>query len=247
MVQVIERVGALLGAFSHGESELSLIECAERSGLSKSTTHRLLVAMAEIGLVERIGNANWRIGGFVVQLATMRLANTDLHSEVAPAVHRLGKQFGAATALSVPNGSEMVYIERTESPLPFAPAAKLGSTAPFWAGASGRAVASSLSAEALSALLKSATFTALPKDARSRVEADIEETRSRGYSIDPGDFIDGVAGVAVALGRSGDPVAAISLLVSPDRMTPDLTRQMGEALVGIAKHAVSTNYLLSAG
>jgi hypothetical protein len=28
-------------------------------------------------------------------------------------------------------------------------------------------------------------------------------------------------------------------------MTPDLTRDMGEALVGVAKHAVSTNYLLA--
>jgi DNA-binding IclR family transcriptional regulator len=99
--------------------------------------------------------------------------------------------------------------------------------------------------EARAALLSSATFTDLPRTVRTLVERDIEETQSRGYAVDLGQPIEGVAGVAVALGRPGDPVAAISLLVSPDRMTPDLTRDMGEALVGVAKHAVSTNYLLA--
>jgi DNA-binding IclR family transcriptional regulator len=246
MVQVIERVGALLGAFSHERSELSLIDCAERSGLSKSTTHRLLVAMAEIGLVERVGNANWRIGGFVVQLATQRLAHTDLLSEVAPAVHELGMRFGAATALSIPNGTEMVYIERTESPLPFAPAAKLGSTAPFWAGASGRAVVALMTPDARDGLLQSPTFSALPKATQTLVRTEISATQDRGYATDGGELIDGVAGVAVALGRIGDPVAAISLLVTPDRMEPGFVKEMGSALVEVASHAVSTNYLLNA-
>lgn len=245
MVQVVERVGAILDAFLHGEGELSLVDCVEHSGLSRSTTHRLLVAMAEVGLVERTGNANWRIGGLVVQLATRRLAHTDLLREVAPALHDLGKRFRAATALSIPNAAEMVYIERTESPLLYAPAAQLGSTAPFWKGASGHAVAALMTDEARDDLLQSASFTEQSPAIRSLVQGDIQQTQSRGYAVDRGELIEGVGGVAVALGRPGDPVAAISLLVTPDRMTAELIEEMGEALAQIARHAVSTSYLVT--
>ena len=142
MVQVVDRVGALLRAFSDMEPELTLGECAERSGLSKSSAHRLLAALAEIGLVERLQNSSWRIGGFVVQLAAIRLSHVNLRGEVAGQLRALGLRFQAATAFSVPNGSDMIYIDRTDSPLPFAPNARLGSTAPMWAGAAGRALLS---------------------------------------------------------------------------------------------------------
>lgn len=243
MVQVVDRVGALLRAFSDAEPELTLGECAERSGLTKSSAHRLLAALAEIGLVERMENFSWRVGGFAVQLAAIRLSQVNLRGEVVGQLRALGQRFQAATAFSVPNGSDMIYIERTDSPLPFAPSASLGSTAPMWAGAAGRAVLSAMDSGARAAHLSSPAWDELPGDVRESVQRDIEEASLRGYSIDRGQFFEGVAGVAVPLGRRHEPVAALSLILSPDRLTPSLIAEMGDALIELAKRASAASSL----
>jgi DNA-binding IclR family transcriptional regulator len=243
MVQVVDRVGALLHTFSDVEPELSLGECAERSGLSKSSAHRLLVALAEIGLVERLENSSWRIGGFAVKLAAIRLSHVNLHTEVAGHLRALGLRFEAATAFSVPNGDDMIYIQRTDSPLPFAPNARLGSRAPMWAGAAGRAVLSALDPDSRAARLSTDSWEAQPDRLKASVRRDIEEASVRGYAVDRGQFFEGVAGVAVALGRRHEPVAAISLIVSLDRLTSSLVKEMGRALLALAKRADPATYL----
>lgn len=144
MVQVVDRVGALLGAFSQERPVLGLAECAERSGLSKSSAHRLLTSLVEIGLLERDAAGNWQIGELPLRLAAIRLSHRNMRLEVVAALVHLGQRFQAATAFSVPNGGEMVYVERTDSVIPFAPSVRLGSTAPMWTGAAGRAVLSLL-------------------------------------------------------------------------------------------------------
>jgi DNA-binding IclR family transcriptional regulator len=243
MVQVIDRVGALLRAFSDSEPQLSLGECADRSGLTKSSAHRLLASLEEIGLVERLENASWRIGGFVVQLAAIRLSQANLRREVIDQLRALGQRFQAATAFSVPNGPDMIYIERTDGPLPFAPSANLGSTAPMWAGAAGRAVLSAMDAETRASHLSSPAWDELPGDVRESVQRDIEEAALRGYAIDRGQFFEGVAGVAAPLGRRYEPVAALSLILSPDRLTPSLITEMGDALLDLAKRVSAASSL----
>ncbi|MDL4774351.1 MULTISPECIES: IclR family transcriptional regulator [Thermomonosporaceae] len=230
MVQVVDRVGALLGAFSQERPVLGLAECAERSGLSKSSAHRLLTSLVEIGLLERDAAGNWQIGELPLRLAAIRLSHRNMRLEVVAALVHLGQRFQAATAFSVPNGGEMVYVERTDSVIPFAPSVRLGSTAPMWTGAAGRAVLSLLEPPLREALCDSPEWTALGDGARARITSEVAGAAGRGYSVDRGEFFDGVAGVAVALRRSGEPVAAVSLIVSPERMTPALEREMGEAL-----------------
>lgn len=241
MVQVIDRVGALLRAFSDTEAELTLGECAERSGLTKSSAHRLLASLEEIGLVERLENSSWRLGGFVLRLAAVRLSQVDLRAEVISQLRALGQRFQAATAFSVPHGPDMIYIERTDSPLPFAPSASLGSTAPMWAGAAGRAVLSAMDPADRAVHLSSPGWDSLPSDVRDSVLHDIEDASLCGYSIDRGQFFEGVAGVAVPVGRRHQPVAALSLILSPDRLTPALIAEMGETLLGLASRAAAAS------
>src|ERR1700723_2624483 len=61
MIQVVERAGKMLDAFTAEHAELTLTECAEATGLTKSSAHRLLTSLAEIEMVERYGT-RWRLG-----------------------------------------------------------------------------------------------------------------------------------------------------------------------------------------
>jgi IclR family transcriptional regulator, pca regulon regulatory protein len=244
VVQVIDRIHALLSVFSEEEPVLPLHVCAERAGLSRSSAHRLLGALEEWNLVERDKDSNWEIGPAVLRLAAVRLSHKGLIGEVIPRLRALGQAFHAATAYSIPNVREMVYIQRSEGTTPFAPTAKLGSTAPIWLGAAGHSVLANLDAAEREALLDCPEWRALPTQLRTQIKDEIGETEARGYSIDRGVFTIDVAGVAVALCEApGAPVAAMSLILPVGKMDDALAAEMGEALIGLASEATMRTLL----
>jgi len=230
MIQLVERVGKLLGAFTHERPELTLTECAELSGLTKSSTHRILLSMQEIGLVER-DRLGWRLGARVVSLAAIRLGHFDLRREAVTRLHELRRTFRAATAFSVPHGSEMIYVERQESPEPFAASARLGAVAPIWAGASGRAILAYLEPVERNTLLDVPEWHHLPHKTRKEVLETVEQAAVRGYAVDQGVFFEGISGVAVAIRDThGHPVAALSVILPPERLQSVEAEMMGTRL-----------------
>jgi IclR family transcriptional regulator, pca regulon regulatory protein len=223
----------VLESFTADKPALTLTECATACDLTKSSAHRLLSSLEEIGLVERRGTT-WRLGASIVRLATVRLGQVDLREEASLRLREIGRTFRAAVAFSVPNGSDMVYIERRESPDAHAPSARLGGSAPIWAGAAGRAILSLLSPSERDRRLATTEWHRLPSETRKSVLTLIDEAAARGYAVDPGIFFDGVAGLAAAIRDiHGDPVAAVSVIVAPERLTSELEKAIGERLLGM--------------
>ena len=236
MIQVISRVDRVLGSFTRERPELTLTECAGAAELTKSSVHRLLLSLEQVGLVERKRDtALWRLGPRVVWLASVRLGQFELRREAVSRLRELGQTFRAAAAFSVPEGSDMVYLERQESPEPFSASARLGGRASIWAGGSGRAVLSRLTEEERTARLDVEEWHRLPGQTRAAVMQEVEEAAKRGYAVDPGTFFEGVAGVAVPVSDlHGHPVAALSLIVSPERLRQTGVEAMGERLIAAA-------------
>lgn len=234
MIQVVERLGRLLDSFTAETPELTLTECAEHAGLTKSSAHRLLTSLASVGLVERDGS-RWRLGPRVVHLAGVRVGQFELRREALPRIRELGRVFRAAVAFSVPHGTEMVYVERQESPEPFAATAQLGARAPIWAGASGKAVLAQLSVAEREARLDVPEWHRLPKETREALLADVKAAEVRRYAVDPGTFFAGISGVAIAVRDVyGYPVAALSVILPPERLLPEQIEKIGQRLVETA-------------
>lgn len=245
MVQVIQRVRDILNGFTEESPVRTLGECADSAGITKSSAHRLLTSLEEAGLVERDANTHWQLGVEVLRLAAVRMSHRTLHDEIGKGLRRLGQEFEAATAFSVPNGSNLVYVERADSPRPYAPAARLGSVHPLWRGASGRALLSAMSPEEREKRLDTPEWRALESGFQAKVLSSIDESAELGYCIDDGHWFDSVAGVAVPVSAPGGPVAAASLIVAPERMTSDLAEAMGEALVELVRQGRQSSLIPS--
>lgn len=240
MIQVIARAGQVLECFTPARPSLTLTECASLTGLTKSSAHRLLSSLEEIGLVERDG-PNWRLGSRVVWLASVRLGHVNLQQEASPKLRALGREFRAAVAFAVPDGTHMIYIERHESPDIFAPSARLGGRAPIWAGAAGRAVLSRLPEAERAERLDDDEWRRLPARVRQDVLASVERATRVGYAADPGSFFEGVAGVAVPVCNAlGEPVAALSVIVTPERLTDAERDTIGARLLETAHELEAT-------
>lgn len=221
MIQVVDRIGRVMDAFTPDRPELTLSQCAEQVGLTKSTVHRLLSSLEAIGLVERSGRA-WRLGERVVSLAATRLAEVDLRSEAVARLRVISREERAAAALSLPEGSALVYVDRVASPGAIGVGARLGARVPLWIGGSGRAFLAQLTPEAAERRLDDPGFHALPPAARELVREDVAAARERGYCVDTGVFYDGIGGVCVAVPNlAGEPIAVLSVIVPTDRLGPD--------------------------
>ena len=234
MVQVVDRIGLLLATFTREHETRTLTEIAEQAGLNRSSAYRLLVSLEEIGLTERHGTA-WRLGPRLVALANIRLGQMALRRAAAARLPSMCEAFRASAALSIPDGHHMVYLDRYESPEPFAARARLGARLAIWAGASGRAVLSRLTPAEQDARLNHPEWHALDEQQRADIRDDIAAAAERGYAIDRGAFIEGVAGVAAPVcDHDGRPAAAVSLIVAPSRIAAGEDERMGHELRSLA-------------
>jgi IclR family transcriptional regulator, pca regulon regulatory protein len=235
VIRVVERIGRVLDAFTVERPELTLTECAEATELNKSSALRLLASLEEIGLVER-REMLWRLGPRAVTLATLRLGRVELRRESMPYLRELRHAFRAAVAFSVPDGADMIYLERLDSPDAYGVSARLGARNPIWAGASGRAILSRLSPAERDLCLDVEEWSRLPTAVRDRVLEEVQTAAERGYCIDAGDFFfNGIGGIAVALRDThGEPVAALSVIVPAETLSPDYAGTIAERLTSSA-------------
>ncbi len=86
---VLGRVDCVIGAFDRADHALTLHELTERTGLPKSTVHRMIDQLVAIGWIERevsgyrIGMRLFEIGGLASRRSRLSdLANPHLHASV---------------------------------------------------------------------------------------------------------------------------------------------------------------------
>jgi DNA-binding IclR family transcriptional regulator len=239
VTRVVDRAGAILGAFTHEQPTLSLTECVAATGLNKSSALRLLVSLEEIGLVERV-DTRWRLGPRTVELALIRRESVNLQREVVPLLRAMRDAFGMSVAYSVPDRHDMLYLERLDSPDAVGLSARLGARAPMWAGASGSAVLARLGTQERERALDTDEWRALPKRMRTAVLAEVERAQSRGFAVDRGQGQTGrtpaIAGAATALcNLLGEPVAALSVIVPPQLFDERMEARIGAHLLETAR------------
>lgn len=114
-VQVIERMFTLLDVLTSREEAMPLKEISEKAGLHPSTAHRILNDLATGRFVDRPQPGNYRLGMRLLELGNLvknRLNVRDAALEPMRELHRLTQQ---PVNLSMRQGDEIVYVERTYS------------------------------------------------------------------------------------------------------------------------------------
>src|SRR5574343_1202363 len=114
-VQVIERIFALLELLASREEAVSLKEISEKTGLHPSTTHRILNDLAIGRFVDRPEAGSYRLGMRLLELGNLVKARLDVREAALGPMRELHKLTHQPINLSVRQGDEIVYIERSSS------------------------------------------------------------------------------------------------------------------------------------
>jgi DNA-binding IclR family transcriptional regulator len=114
-IQVLERSFTLLETLAAQPDPVSLKEIAERTGLHPSTAHRILNDLAIGRFVDRPAAGSYRLGMRLLELGNLVKARLDVREAALGPMRELHKVTHQPVNLSMRQGDEIVYIERTYS------------------------------------------------------------------------------------------------------------------------------------
>ncbi len=114
-IQVIERMFSLLDVLAAHQDPVSLKEISERTGLHPSTAHRILNDLAIGRYVDRPEAGSYRLGMRLLELGNLVKARLDVRDAALAPMRELHRLTHQPVNLSVRQGDEIVYIERTYS------------------------------------------------------------------------------------------------------------------------------------
>lgn len=110
-VQSIDRAFSVLRSLAAGPAGVS--EIAERVALPKSTVSRLLSTLEELGAVEQVtAGGEYRIGWTMLELSAAARPGRSLISLARPHLAELSRLTGEAAGISIPDGTEMLYLDQ---------------------------------------------------------------------------------------------------------------------------------------
>ncbi len=210
---MIERMTLVLDAFDAASPRLTLPEICARTGLPRSTTHRILDQLVRLRWLEHSAGS-YGLGMRLLELGGLAVANNALREVTAPLLYALHQRTGAPCSLAVLDRRDVVYVDRVGG----GPAAKLvtrvGGRAPAHATAAGKAMLAWADEAMLSALYRERLPSHTPRTITSLelLRQDLAQVRGRGgVAYEREESVPGLSSVAVALRGPGRALAALEL------------------------------------
>jgi DNA-binding IclR family transcriptional regulator len=227
LAPAVTRAGAILDLLAENAGQaVGPSELARRLGLPKSSIANICNALADIGLVRRIGTG-FALGRKLAELGGAYLAAVDAVQEFYEACRLLPTGSEETIQLAVLDGVEMTYLARHDGQQPVRLTSQIGRRLPATVTATGKAALASLDPRELERRLAGMgdmpVLTARSHRSLDELRADLIEVRSRGYALDNEETVEGVVcfGVMIPGRRPGEGPYAASITLLKARATDE--------------------------
>lgn len=251
-VQVIERMMSLLDVLAAYADPVSLKELSKSTKLHASTAHRILNDMVVGRLVDRGDTpGTYRLGMRLLELGNLVKARLSVREAALELMRELHRKTGQTVNLSVRQGDEIVYIERTYSERSGMQVVRaIGGRAPLHLTSSGKFFLAHDDPRAVRAY---ATRTGLAGNTRNsiidigKLERELALVRARGYARDNEELELGVRCIAAGLRDDAGHVAAgLSVSAPAERMQDEWIADLLETAATISTRLGHSAAMMSA-
>lgn len=222
-IQVIERMISLLDALAQYPDPVSLKELSSVTGLHPSTAHRILNDMVLKRFVDRAEPGAYRLGMRLLELGNIVKSRLNVREAALDYMRALHRKTHQTINLSVRQGDEIVYIDRSFSERSGMQVVRaIGGRAPLHLTSTGKLF---LSVDDPKLVRAYATRTGLAGHNKnsitelSRLERELSLVRTRGYARDNEELELGVRCMAAGIrDDSGRLIAGLSISAPADRL-----------------------------
>jgi DNA-binding IclR family transcriptional regulator len=210
-----------------GPDGLSLGALARDLEMNKSTAHRALSTLRLRDYVTQDPvSGDYRLGPRLIHLADQHLSEDNLPGLLSGALTRICEQVDELVHLGLLNLPWVTYVAKVEPERAVRVWSRIGAQAPAATTALGRAILACLPAVPYAELRAS-----LPTGGKAHLAQAIATAKARGYATELEENEPGIACVAVAILRHGQPRAAISVTAPVERMSA----QRGAEIAAISR------------
>jgi IclR family pca regulon transcriptional regulator len=200
----------VIRAFSRDANALTLSEVASLARLPPATARRCLHTLEELGYVMRSGRM-FLLRPKVLDLGAAYLDSMDIEALTKTHLADVATRTGDSAALSVLDGTDIVYVARASTRTLVRLEAHVGSRFPAYPTSMGRVLLAGLGPERLREYFERASFEPLTKHTITeppKLLKRIEEARRAGYAAVEDELAYGVVAVAVPVFDASERVVA---------------------------------------
>lgn len=231
---------AILTAFTPARPTLGLGEIARLTGLTRSTTHRILSSLVEHQLVSKVGNdGRYALGPRLLRLASTVTATMNVTVLARPIMTRLRDDTGETVGLHVMHSYRRVVVDQVESRATLRRTyTEIGEALPLHQGAPGKILLAHCPPDVQERLMKEGLEAATANTIVDSLQLskDLRGAVKRGYAVSHGERVPDINTVAAPVFNfEGRAVASISVTGPSSRLTRKRLLEIAPATVEAAR------------
>ncbi|MEU6223563.1 IclR family transcriptional regulator [Streptomyces sp. NPDC047042] len=234
-----DRLLSVLSAFDHEHPALSLTDISRRAGLTLTTTHRLVGALADWGALERDEAGVYHVGLRLWEVAALAPRGLALRQIALPYLEDLYEATHENVQLAVRDGGEVVYIEWLSGRSAVGVHIRVGARWPLHATGVGLALLAHGDPELQNHYCEGqlVSFTPHTITDPAKLRRVLAEVRRTGVAVSSRQVTDDALSVAAPVrGPGGTVTAAVSVVVPyVDAQVPVLVPAVRLAARGISR------------
>jgi len=234
-MRTLERAFAIISSFSPTHPDLSLQEIADRIGLAKSTTFRLVGTLQRLGYLVRLPDLRYSLSHEFVRLGAIADRSLDVKRLLRPVLEELVQRSGENVSLNTVHGQHRTCVDVARSKAGLVGMNRPGEVLPLGLGAASMVLMAYMPRATLKEVIGPAAL-AVGCGIRE-LESILEVTRQQGYAVSHGGGVRALTGIAVPIFESDGSVKySLGIVVPTTKVTGRVTDLMRLAK-GAAKEA----------
>jgi len=216
LINSIIRASNVLRCFSKQGSHFTISELARQLHLDRSTTYRILLSLEKCGFVEKDGKTGeYTLGTAAFEIGNAFLRQMDFVKISKPIMADLALKVQETVHLAVLSGTEIVYVDKVDSPRTLGVMSKIGQRGSLHSTALGKVLLAFLPEAESSRMIKQiklTPFTANTISSGAKLMDELKKVRRQGYAFDLRESEQGVECIAAPIrNHLGNVIAALSI------------------------------------
>ena len=249
VINSIIRASNILRCFSGEKTHFKISQIAHQLQLDRSTTYRILLSLEKCGFVEK----DKKTGEYSLGVATFETGNTylrrmDFIQISKPIMAGLALEVQETVHLAVLSDTEIVYVDKVDSPRTLGVMSKIGQRAPVYCTALGKVLLAHQPNDELSRIvqqIKLKPFTRNTISSKKKLVEELRKIRKQGYALDQKEYEQDVECIGAPIrNHLGNTIAAISIS-GPQRKinTPQEKQFIGHVVKAAAAVSSKMGYM----
>jgi IclR family KDG regulon transcriptional repressor len=191
----------------------TIAQLSERTGLPRSTLHRLIGTLIEQGYLYRTAHGHYRVSFKLWRIGSTAVDYDSIRENARAVLSQLVNETSETAHYSVYEDGYAVYVEKLDGLHPIRSYTAIGGRSPAYATATGKALLAWQDEAEISRVARGARrFTDTTRVGTAEILAEMKRIRESGYAINYGEWRHGVWGIAApVLGPAGDILAAVGI------------------------------------